>query len=253
MKKGFILCLIITILSIVACSNKTSEVKENENLESEEGNQVTNVVIEESKPLPVGKLTFIHRASVRIDLLDGRVIYIDPYAGYKPEYEKEADLVLVTHQHTDHNKVSLITLKESGKVVQCPSDIKSGESLTFDDIKVTAVEAYNNNHLKDQCCGFIIEIGDLVIYHSGDTSLIDEMATFKDFNIDYALLCMDDYYNMGPDEAAQVASLIEAKHVIPIHTDKNGGYNEENAGKFTYESVIILGPSDDVDLIDAHR
>ena len=190
-------------------------------------------------------LYFMGRASVRIETTTGLIIYIDPYAGIHKDYEKPADLVLVTHQHSDHNKINLTKLKDGGEVIQCPKDIKSGEVTETSGIQVRAVEAYNDNHALSKSCGFIITIGDLVIYHSGDTSTTDEMTEFSEYGIDYALLCMDGYYNMGPDEAMKVAKVIDARYIIPIHTAASGNYSQGNMDKFTLDNKVALKPGEE--------
>lgn len=195
-------------------------------------------------------LNYFGRASVRLDLEDGRVIYIDPYSGSGTAYQPEADLVLVTHQHTDHNVVSKVTLKEEGEVIECPYDIKAGEVVEFDDITIEAVEAYNDNHSKSVCCGFIITIDDIVIYHAGDTSTTEQMKSLADYQIDYALLCMDDFYNMGPEEAMEVSELIGAYAVIPIHTSADYSYDTIHASEYTLDNRIIVEPSNALELYD---
>jgi len=195
-------------------------------------------------------LHFIGRASLRIETKSGLVIYIDPASGAKAEYEKPADLVLVTHQHSDHNKTSLITLKDGGKIISCPRDIKSGETTEFSGIKVLAVDAYNKNHHGEDCCGFILEIDGVVIYHSGDTSLTEQMIDFPMFNIDYAFLCSDGYYNMGPEEAMAVAKIIEAKYIIPIHSAASGDYSQANMDEINLENKIALLPGEEISFGD---
>jgi L-ascorbate metabolism protein UlaG (beta-lactamase superfamily) len=195
-------------------------------------------------------LHFIGRASVRIETKSGLIIYIDPYAGSASEYEKPADLVLVTHQHTDHNKVSLVTMKEDSLTIMCPYDIRSGDSIDFAGVKITAVDAYNDNHSRAQGCGFIIELNDLVVYHSGDTSLTEQMSKFHEYNIDYALLCIDGQFNMGPEEAMEVAELIVAENIIPIHSTASGSYSQLNLNKFISEKKIEMKPGDEIYIYD---
>lgn len=48
-------------------------------------------------------MLFQGHGSYRFTLDDSTVIYVDPYFG--KEYELEADLVLVTHDHFDHDAV----------------------------------------------------------------------------------------------------------------------------------------------------
>ena len=51
----------------------------------------------------------------RIVSNEGVVIYVDPYAG--EGYDMPADIVIVTHEHSDHNQVDLVTLKDDGVIL----------------------------------------------------------------------------------------------------------------------------------------
>ena len=48
----------------------------------------------------MAKLLYQGHGSYRITADDGRVLYVDPYAG--EGYDKPADIVLITHEHSDH-------------------------------------------------------------------------------------------------------------------------------------------------------
>ena len=52
------------------------------------------------------KLLYQGHGSLRIVTREGKVIYIDPYAG--DGYDLAADLILISHGHQDHNAVNLI-------------------------------------------------------------------------------------------------------------------------------------------------
>ena len=52
------------------------------------------------------RLLYQGHGSLRIVTSEGKVIYIDPYAG--EGYDLPADLILITHGHQDHTAVKLI-------------------------------------------------------------------------------------------------------------------------------------------------
>ena len=201
----------------------------------------------------VGTLKWLGHASIKIRSNDGYVIYVDPYAG--SDYSEPADLILVTHGHSDHNKVNLVTRGENCKIYSGPSagvggtTLSAGDSVLVDGVKILAVEAYNDHHPKGTGVGFVIEINGLRIYHSGDTSKTAEMAAMASMSLDYALLCIDGMYNMGPDEAKEVAELIKAKKVIPIHIAPPGTseqQKQQNIDKFNPPNRLIMKEGDTI-------
>jgi len=163
------------------------------------------------------KLLFQGHGSYRLTADDGRVIYVDPFAG--EGYDVPADFILVTHQHEDHNEVGLCAKKDNCRIISNEEALSGGKHNHFDldGITVQAVEAYNKNHDPAECVGFIITIDGIKVYASGDTSTTKQMGEFAAQELDYALFPGDDFYNMGPKEAAECAKLINAKHNILIH------------------------------------
>src|SRR5262249_2167763 len=67
--------------------------------------------------------------------------------------------------------------------------------------------------------GFVIAIkGGPTFYHTGDTDLFGDMALIGKFaKIDVMLACIGDHFTMGPDRAAEVTKLVNAKQVVPMH------------------------------------
>ncbi len=53
----------------------------------------------------MSKLLFQGHGSYRIITNEGIVIYVDPFIG--DGYNVPADIILVTHEHNDHNHVEL--------------------------------------------------------------------------------------------------------------------------------------------------
>ena len=92
------------------------------------------------------RLLYQGHGSYRITTGEGKVIYVDPYAG--EGYDLPADLVLVTHEHYDHNAVDKVEVKEDGRILRAADTLKEGiyQRVDLGWIQVRAVEAYNQNH-----------------------------------------------------------------------------------------------------------
>lgn len=152
--------------------------------------------------------------------------------------------VLLTHEHPDHlSKETIDYLSEnedSGSFHvygnrKCIEQLGRGVILENGDtasiifgfksdrkfMKITAVPAYNTtkDHLKfhpeGNGNGYLIEIGDLVIYVAGDTEPIPEMKHLG--KIDVAFLPVNQPYTMTPKQCIKAAKAIKPAVLIPYH------------------------------------
>ncbi|MGE5812221.1 MAG: MBL fold metallo-hydrolase, partial [Ignavibacteria bacterium] len=196
----------------------------------------------ESFPQILDSLNNIGHASMKIKTADGKIIYIDPYQT-PGDYSDSADVILVTHSHQDHNNISLVTQKSTCTVITYAEANLSGQFQKFviDNIKIYAVPAYNENHNRNQCVGYVLEFNGIRLYHAGDTDNIPEMADLADSNITYALLPIDGVFNMGAEEATQAANAIQADFSIPMHTETTpDDFNEGNVNLFTPSNKLVV-------------
>jgi L-ascorbate metabolism protein UlaG (beta-lactamase superfamily) len=201
----------------------------------------------------VGTLKWLGHASVKIKTNTGIVIYIDPFAG--TDYSEPADLILVSHGHSDHNQVNKITKKVGCQIFSGMGANVGGTKMVAGDltvakgIKIKAVEAYNSNHTKGTGVGFVLEIDSVKIYHCGDTSKIPEMAQLEPLQLNFALLCIDGVYNMGPVEAMEAAEIIKPKKVIPIHVAPSNAteqQKQQNIDRFIPPNKLIMKEGDTI-------
>ena len=191
------------------------------------------------------KLLYQGHGSYRITAADGRVIYIDPYAG--EGYDKPADIVLVSHQHDDHRQVQLITQKPGCTVITNEEALAGGKHNTFDigGIVIEAVEANNVNHDPAQCVGYMFTIDGIRLYFAADTSKTKAMEGFAARKLDYALLPIDGYYNMNAAEASECAKLIGARVSIPVHMKPGELFDQAVAETFVADGRRIVSPGEE--------
>ena len=186
--------------------------------------------------------------SYRIVADSGTVIYIDPYAG--EGYDLPADIILVTHNHGDHNQVSMVAQKPDTVVIRATDALKKGVYSVFDikEVKIEAVEAYNKNHNKNNCVGYVLTVDKITLYAAGDTSMTKQMEELAQRNIDWAVLPIDGEYNMNASEASLCAELISAKNTIPVHMKAGALFDRKKAESFKAQGRVIIEPGETISL-----
>ncbi len=181
------------------------------------------------------EITFIGHGTLLLAFQD-KVIHVDPWSNLA-DYRQlpRADIILLTHEHTDHLDTGAIDLikKEGTSLVVtelCAEKIgegrvmKNGDTLNVQGIQIEAVPAYNIQHKRDNGQpfhpkgtgnGYILNFGEMRVYIAGDTENIPEMSNIK--NIDIAFLPMNLPYTMTTQMVAEAAKRIKPKVLYPYH------------------------------------
>lgn len=197
------------------------------------------------------RLLYQGHGSLRIVTADGRVIYVDPYAG--EGYDLPADLILVSHGHPDHSAVDLVANRADGcRVIQNTDALVDGEYRVFDlgYATVEAVQAGNNkNHDINACVGWLITLpGGISVYATGDTSTTDQMAELAGRDVHYAFFVCDGKFNMDIEEASACAALVNARHSIPYHMAPGQLFDRDRAEAFEGPGRLILAAGEEIAL-----
>ena len=159
----------------------------------------------------------------------------NPLAVHKPE-NIECDWIVLTHGHGDHIGDTVQIAQANNATVHCMYELS--EYLAEQDVEVspgntgggidlgfgrsTLVQAFHSSSFEGRYlgnpCGVILELGEVTIYHVGDSGLFGDMQLFGDiFRPDVALIPVGDRFTMGPKLATIAAELISPRIAIPIH------------------------------------
>ena len=181
------------------------------------------------------KITFIGHGTLMFNFAN-KTIHIDPVGRYA-DYTKlpKADLILVTHEHSDHLDAEVIEILRTVNTELVLTEIcseqvkggivmKNGDVKTVQGLKIEAVPAYNIVHMRSEGLpfhpkgdgnGYVFTFSDKRVYVAGDTENVPEMKKLKD--IDIAFLPMNVPYTMTPEMVADAAKVFKPKILYPYH------------------------------------
>ncbi|PEL09357.1 MBL fold metallo-hydrolase [Bacillus sp. AFS017336] len=146
----------------------------------------------------------------------GKKILIDPFdrfLGYKMPKPIETDIVAVTHDHGDHNKIHVATgnyeLVNEAKEYNC-SDVQISGFKTYHD-KV-------NGKKRGENILFRFKVDGLTICHCGDLGHLLTEDLIKDIGkVDVLMIPVGGKMTLNGEEAAKVVQQLNPTITIPMH------------------------------------
>jgi len=203
------------------------------------------------------QLTWFGHAAFRIETPSGKTILVDPWitnpsnkTGKDDVKTLKADLILVSHGHSDHvgdsadiakrTKAKLVATFDLGNALVGTAGFPKeqygmetggnfGGTLTALDgeVSITFVPAVHSSNVGEGAKiapggnpgGFVIAIKNgPTLYHTGDTDVFGDMAQIGKFaRIDLMLACIGGHFTMDPVRAAEAVRLVKPKQVVPMH------------------------------------
>ena len=188
-------------------------------------------------------ITWLGHSAFRLRTPGGKELLFDPWYTGNPSFPaaarpKTADLILLSHGHSDHITDAAAMAKQTGatvvgiwevtswlgsKGVQHLEPMNKGGTISAKGLRVTMTDARHSSSFDDvylgEPAGFIVKLENgQTIYYAGDTSLFGDMKLIGElYKPDIAFLPIGDRFTMGPATAAIAAQWLGVKQVVPMH------------------------------------
>jgi L-ascorbate metabolism protein UlaG (beta-lactamase superfamily) len=196
--------------------------------------------------MPPLAITWLGHSSFRLRTPGGKELLLDPWYTGNPSFveaarPRAADLILISHGHSDHITDAAAMAKQTAatvvgiwevtswlgaKGVQRLEPMNKGGTVTVKGLRITMTDARHSSSFDDaglvylgEAAGFIVKLENgQTIYFAGDTSLFGDMKIIGElYQPDIAFLPIGDRFTMGPDTAAMAARWLGVKQVVPMH------------------------------------
>ncbi len=160
------------------------------------------------------KIQWLGHSSFLIET-NGTKILTDPFdnsIGYATIFP-DVDIVLVSHEHFDHNAVENVP---SYKQV-----IKGNVEKEIEGIKIKGIAGYHDNQkgsLRGKITMFKIQLEDISLLHLSDLGVLLTNEQLEEIGkVDIIMVPVGGKYTIGPEEAWAVIAQLKPKIAIPMH------------------------------------
>ena len=191
-------------------------------------------------------ITWLGHSSFSLRTPGSKTLLLDPWYTGNPSFPpnakpKQADVILVSHGHSDHITDAAATAKTTGatvvgiwevaswlgsKGVQNLEPMNKGGTIAVKGLRITMTEALHSSSFDEngivylgEPAGFVVRLENgQSFYFAGDTALFSDMKLIGEiYKPDIAFLPIGDRFTMGPDTAAMAAKWLGVKQVVPMH------------------------------------
>jgi L-ascorbate metabolism protein UlaG (beta-lactamase superfamily) len=193
-------------------------------------------------------ITWYGHSTFMITTPGGKRIVTDPWLEGNPKCPPgmkkitAADLILVSHGHSDHTgdlmavsratKAPVVAVYELAhwfelKGLSNLQGMNIGGTIALAGLSVTMVPAIHSSSVVENDtnvylgnpAGFVVRMENgQAFYFAGDTALFGDMRLIAEmYAPQIAFLPIGDHFTMGPDAAALAARMLAVRQVVPMH------------------------------------
>jgi L-ascorbate metabolism protein UlaG (beta-lactamase superfamily) len=193
-------------------------------------------------------ITWYGHSTFVITTPGGKRIVTDPWLEHNPlcppsmKRIPEADLILLSHGHSDHTGDVVAVSRSTGapivavyelalwcerKGLQHVQGMGIGGTVHVAGLSVTMVPAVHTSSVVEndtsvylgEPAGFVVRTEDeQAFYFAGDTAAFGDMRLIQEMHAPrIAFLPIGDHFTMGPEGAALAARLLGVRQVVPMH------------------------------------
>jgi L-ascorbate metabolism protein UlaG (beta-lactamase superfamily) len=200
----------------------------------------------------------------------------DGFVQYVKSKSPQAVLVLLTHDHGDHIgdyfemlqalNAAGVPVKTGGQsdllrkglvpefknagldpaqiVLNGGGSMNFGGSSRHGDMTVNLVPAVHSTLAGYPSAGFILQIGGVRVYASGDTDLFGDMKMIGErYRPQLGFFCVGDGpYTMGPEDAARACQMMGVSQAVPVHYAHNAQVMGVQAGEEFRRAASTIAP-----------
>ncbi len=179
-------------------------------------------------------LTWFGHACFRVTDTAGHTVVLDPY---HPQVMGQAlrgltaDLLLITHEHQDHNYLDAVHAR---RVIHGLTEARDGAVVTLTDapsgIAVTLVPTFHDTAAgaaRGRNISVVWQQGGLTLCHTGDLGGLPDPATLAAFgHPDVLFLPVGGHFTLDVHAARTLVAQLAPRVVIPMHFKVPGMTNE---------------------------
>ena len=192
-------------------------------------------------------ITWFGHATLLLTTPGGKRIVFDPWLTGNPKAPSgakidKADVICVTHGHSDHTTDVVSTARATGAPVVAVFELANwfgskglkdvigmgiGGTVDVKGLKISMTPAVHTSSVDDDgktpyvgvATGFVVRLEDgRALYFAGDTALFGDMRLIKElYAPEIAFLPIGDHYTMGLAAAAKASEFLGVRQIVPMH------------------------------------